>query len=222
MLSRYACSYSEDTSERYNGFILIFSIVEAFKLAGLRVGLFLAGLAIYIICVIVFCVLAKISWLAATEVQMNKGVEGKLFQRRTKVATVSEKMPEVVRECYCPNGHNLIQEHGRFGGHPGISLSLKGEQQGIVSISPLIGDTDRSFFGFETVKGEIVDICCPTCAISLPVYNQCECGANLVAMFNTTKGDFADCIGICQRIGCLNSEIIGTYDLRKLSRNGFY
>ena len=160
---------------------------------------------------------------------MNKYVEGKLFQGRmsslgsSSSAVIPEKELELVRECYCPNGHNMIQGHGQFNGHMGMSLTLKRERsEGTVSISPFIGDKDRSFIGFECENGEIVDICCPTCSIPLPVYNMCECGANLVAMFNSVKSDFADCIGICQRIGCLNSELIGTYDLRKLSRNGFY
>lgn len=130
---------------------------------------------------------------------------------------------DVVTECFCHNGHSLITDLASFGDFSGISLKLKGKvQEGMLSLSPVIGDKSRTFFNFSRQEGEIINICCPTCSEPFPIYNLCSCGAYLVAMFTNLKADFADCIGICQRIGCLHSEIKTNRALRLYSRNGFF
>jgi hypothetical protein len=129
----------------------------------------------------------------------------------------------VVTECYCPNGHGLLSDRATFGGFTGISVKLRSDfQEGQLSLSPIIGDLSRTFFNFERIEGSIVEICCPTCDEPLPIYDQCSCGAFLATFFTTPKKDFANCIGICQRIGCLHSKIISIDNLRKYSRMGFY
>jgi len=140
-----------------------------------------------------------------------------------KLGHSEQEAVDVVTECFCHNGHTLITDLATFGDFNGISIMLKSpSQQGMLSLSPVIGDKSRSFFNFHRVEGETIDICCPTCAESLPIYNECSCGANLVAMFTTPKADFANCIGICQRIGCLHAEIKSNRALRLYSRNGFF
>lgn len=130
---------------------------------------------------------------------------------------------QVVTEAYCPNGHSLISDLATFRGFSGITVALKDEQQaGQLSLSPIIGDLSRTFFNFRRVKGEIIEICCSICDEGFPDYDQCVCGAHLVAMFTRPKKDFANCIGICPRIGCLHSKIINSYSLRKFSRLGYY
>ena len=129
----------------------------------------------------------------------------------------------VVTECYCPNGHGLLSGLATFGGFTGITVKLRNaHQEGQLSLSPIIGDLSRTFFNFERTEGAIVEICCPTCDEALPLYDQCSCGAYLAAFFTTPKKDFANCIGICQRIGCLHSKIISIDNLRKYSRMGYY
>ncbi|PLY00027.1 MAG: hypothetical protein C0623_08120 [Desulfuromonas sp.] len=131
--------------------------------------------------------------------------------------------PIILKQCLCADGHNLISGQATFSGHPGITLKLHNDrQEGLLSLSPIIGDKDRSFFGNDWMEGEIVKIGCPTCSEPLPVYNECFCGADLVAMFTTSKSDFANCIGICQRIGCTHAEIISNHDLRVISRSGAF
>jgi len=137
--------------------------------------------------------------------------------------TVNDSAGVLLAQCLCPNGHNLISDHKCFSGHPGITLKLRNDrQEGLLSLSPIIGDAERSFFDADWFDGETISICCPTCDEPLPVYNECFCGADLVAMFTTNKNDFANCIGICQRIGCTHSEIISNYDLRVISRRGAF
>lgn len=131
--------------------------------------------------------------------------------------------PTVVRECYCRHGHSLISDLAVFGDYHGITIKLLNDrQEGTLSLSPVIGDKSRSFFNFERVEGEIIDICCPTCFEPLPIYNVCTCGAYLVALFTSPKAEFSDAIGICQRIGCLHSEIKSNRDLRLYSRTGHF
>lgn len=135
----------------------------------------------------------------------------------------SQDSIEVVSECYCPQGHSLISDLGKFDGFEGITLTLRNDsQRGQLALSPIIGDLSRTFFDFERKEGDIIDICCPTCDDPLPLYDQCSCGAYLVALFTAPKQDFANAIGICQRIGCLHSKIISNYNLRKYSRMGYY
>ena len=130
---------------------------------------------------------------------------------------------EVVDGCFCENGHSLLRDLATFAGYGGITLKLdNGQQQGLLSLSPVIGDKARTFFDTEWTRGEIVEICCPECSQPLPVYNECACGANLVVMFISEKNDFANCIGICQRIGCTHSEINSNRDLQLNSRKGYF
>ncbi len=109
-----------------------------------------------------------------------------------------------------------------YNGYPGLTVRLRtAAQAGELSLSPVIGDKSRSFFDFDRHEGEIVEICCPTCDEQLPVYSECSCGAELVAMFSEPQADYANCIGICQRIGCLNSEILTSRAMSLLGINGF-
>lgn len=129
----------------------------------------------------------------------------------------------VLTACYCPNGHNLVSDRARFDGYDGITVKLKNRaREGLLSLSPTMGDLRRKFFDFEPDGGEIVDICCPTCEESLPVYNLCTCGASLVSLFLSPKAEFSNCIGICQRIGCMHSEIKSNRELRLFSRLGYF
>lgn len=130
---------------------------------------------------------------------------------------------QVVTECYCMNGHSLIGPHAVFRERDGITLLLRsGRSEGLISLSPVIGDLDRRFFDFEPLAGENADICCPVCKESLPVYDLCPCGAPLAALFLSPNAEFSNCIGICQRFGCLHSEIKSNRDLRIFSRLGYF
>jgi len=130
---------------------------------------------------------------------------------------------QVISECYCHNGHSLISDAATFSGFDGLTVELRKEgENGQLALSPIVGDMSRTFFNFVRKEGDLVDICCPTCHEPLPYYDACICSAFLVAMFTSPNKNFANCIGICQRIGCLHSKIISNYNLRKYSRNGYF
>ena len=129
----------------------------------------------------------------------------------------------IVEQCYCPNGHSILSPEHQYSGYPGLLLKLKtDEHQGLLSISPIIGDHARDFYDFVQTRGEVVEICCPVCDKLFPIYNACNCKAHLIALFTSPKIDYADCIGICQRIGCLYSEIISGRDLHLLNRVDYF
>ncbi|SHJ30301.1 hypothetical protein SAMN02745165_02044 [Malonomonas rubra DSM 5091] len=143
--------------------------------------------------------------------------------RRVEKVVEEVPLPQVVEQCHCSRGHNILSEDHLYSGYPGILLKLKtAEKEGLLSLSPIIGDTDRTFHGTKWGSGEIVEICCPVCDEPFPIYNQCGCNAHLIALFTSPDNDFSNCIGICQRIGCLNAEIISGRELRMLDRVNYF
>ena len=148
---------------------------------------------------------------------------GDQAQKRQVIEESDQLTRTVIEECYCPNGHSILTELRMFQGHPALTLKLRNRRgEGTLTISPVIGDRDREFIDFEQVPGEVVDICCPECDEPFPIYNECPCGAHLVALFTSPKAHFSHCIGICQRIGCLHSELLTERDLRLYSRQNYY
>ena len=143
-------------------------------------------------------------------------------QKREVIAEQDPQNKEVISECYCVNGHSILSESEKFQSHAGLSLKLKSKtSEGLLILSPVIGDRERTFVGFDRLSGEVVDICCPTCAEPFPIYNECPCGAHLVALFTSPNAQFSQCIGICQRLGCLHSELLSERDLRLYSRQAY-
>ena len=92
---------------------------------------------------------------------------GHQTQKREVITEQSLEKQEVVKECYCPNGHSILTDKANFQGEPGLTLKLKSKMsEGLLVISPFIGDRDRTFIDFEKKVGEVVEICCPTCSES--------------------------------------------------------
>lgn len=136
---------------------------------------------------------------------------------------VAEPPPQVVEECFCPHGHSILSDQHSYSGYPGILLKLKtADREGLLSLSSIIGDPARTFHDFRPASGEIIELCCPVCDEAFPIYNQCDCQAHLIALFTSPKRDYSDCIGICQRIGCLNAEIISGRELQLLNRANYF
>jgi hypothetical protein len=120
----------------------------------------------------------------------------------------------IVRELFCPAGHSLISERAIFNGHPGILLGVGlNESKGLVAISPICGDKTRISLDIDLPDDRIVNLFCPTCGINLPRYATCGCGADLTALFLTCNASFADCIGVCNRIGCINARFVTSGEL---------
>jgi len=144
-------------------------------------------------------------------------------QKRQVIEQNDRQDGQLISECYCRNGHSILSDMAVFDGHPGLTLKLvNSRQEGFLSISPIIGDRRRQFFDFERNPGDVVDICCPVCSEPFPIYNECSCGAHLIALFTSPRAQFSHCVGICQRIGCLHAELISERDLRLFSRQDYF
>lgn len=114
----------------------------------------------------------------------------------------------LVKECYCQNGHDLICSKAIFNGFHGIVIKVKkGDHEGLVALSPVYGYKSRVSLNVDLEDEEIWEIRCPACDVVLPVYNRCECGASMIALFTDKEANFSNCIGICNRIGCYNAGI---------------
>ncbi len=127
-------------------------------------------------------------------------------ERIKKAAELKELI--VIKQCFCPEGHNLISEQAVFDGFNGIVLKVKsGKKRGLVALNPVYGLKHRIAFGIKLRKDELLEVFCPECRKPLPVYSTCACGGNLIALFLDDKLDFASSLLICNRVDCQNAQI---------------
>ncbi|HEC42939.1 MAG TPA: hypothetical protein ENI20_08950 [Bacteroides sp.] len=131
--------------------------------------------------------------------------------------TIDEDM--VIKQCYCPNGHDLINNKVNVRGYKGILLKVKkGKDEGLMALSPICGDKSKYTIDIDLSEGEIIELLCPDCNVPLPVYAPCDCGADMITLFCDKHGNFCNCIGICNRVGCSHSEIKKGSDLFNIYR----
>lgn len=127
----------------------------------------------------------------------------------------------IVKEVYCPNGHNLISSRVSFNGYPGILLKIeKGAEVGFVGLSPIYGEKCRVSIDIDLKPGELYDLFCPECGEILPIHSSCRCGGDFIALFLSPQNDFSECIGICNRVDCPNSKILEGGEMISISMVG--
>ncbi len=124
----------------------------------------------------------------------------------------------IFTECYCLNGHNMVDKKASFNGLPGIIIKVASEdEEGFLALSPVYGDKSKISVDITLQSGHVIQMYCPTCNSPLPVYSHCKCDADLVALFLTKDFDYSDCIGICNRIDCYNAEIKNAGELLSIT-----
>lgn len=138
-----------------------------------------------------------------------------VFPDPIKKETMGDEKPlVVVDECYCHNGHSLIDNKALFKGLKGIIIRVKKNNiSGLVTLSPVYGYKNRISIDTKLSKDEIWSIHCPICDEALPIYSTCSCGADMVTIFITKKASFTECICICNRIDCYHASILTGDDL---------
>ena len=115
----------------------------------------------------------------------------------------------VLKEAYCPEGHNLVSDRAYFNGEPGIILRVRqGAREGHVALSPIFGEKSRVSMDIDLIAGEILELFCPRCGAALPTHSTCHCGGDLVSLFLSADMDFADSVAVCNRVDCVNSKLI--------------
>jgi hypothetical protein len=128
---------------------------------------------------------------------------------------VPQKDVLVLREGFCPNGHSLMSSRIHFNKFNGIYLSVKTPdgRKGFIGISPVYDQHARITVDIDLKSGETAELSCPVCAIHLPVFQKCSCGADLVTIYYTKRQNINDSVVICSRVDCLNSSVKNGADL---------
>jgi len=136
----------------------------------------------------------------------------------TKIAQELEELL-VVKECYCPNGHNLVNPRAHFNDFPGIILKIinSKNKSGFIALSPVFGQKQRISLDTDLIEGEKIRAFCPHCNIELPIFadcTSCESG-NLLALFLDQAASFKNCLALCNTIGCKNAKVITSQSILK-------
>jgi len=114
----------------------------------------------------------------------------------------------IIRDCFCPNGHNLVSPKVEIKGLNGILIKVtKGRESGFMALSPVCGDKSKISIDIELSEGELIELLCPICDVPLPVYAPCECGGDMITLFCDKQGNYCNCIGVCNRVGCTHAEL---------------
>jgi hypothetical protein len=114
----------------------------------------------------------------------------------------------VIKDCFCPNGHKLVNRRARFGDYDGIIIGVNQyPEKGLIALSPVFGDKSKISIDIDLKEGALLDLVCPVCDVRFPVYSNCECGGEIMVMFTKPEKDFMNCVGICNRVGCKHAEI---------------
>ncbi|KPK83859.1 MAG: hypothetical protein AMS27_11690 [Bacteroides sp. SM23_62_1] len=134
-----------------------------------------------------------------------------LFPNLIRKRKKKKRLPEdemIVKECYCPNGHNLVSPKVEIKGQNGILMKVKKNRKiGFIALSPICGDKSKVTLDIDLEEGEILELLCPACNVPLPVYAPCECGGDMITLFADKQGNYCNCIGVCNRVGCTHAEI---------------
>lgn len=109
-----------------------------------------------------------------------------------------------VKNGSCPNGHSLMSDERRFGGELAIKVkAIAGGHSGMLYLNPFYGQ-----FEYECEiplnHGEIIEIFCPECDVSLAIDEQCRlCNIDMFAVHLPDGGQ----VEACPKIGCHNHSL---------------
>ncbi|RLD77378.1 MAG: hypothetical protein DRJ10_12030 [Bacteroidetes bacterium] len=136
----------------------------------------------------------------------------------TKIARESKELL-VVKECYCPNGHNLANPRASFNDIPGILLKIinSKNKSGFIALSPVFGQKQRLSLDIDLFDGEKIRAFCPHCNVELPIFADCtSCDSgNLLALYLDQTISFKNCLALCNTIGCKNARVITSHSILK-------
>ena len=112
-------------------------------------------------------------------------------------------------ELYCSKGHQLVSSRVKFNGYDGVLIKVsQNGKEGIVALSPIYGDKSKISVDIDLVSGERAKMMCPVCGEELPVYSECHCGGEMIALFRSKAADYSECVAVCDKVDCVNAHII--------------
>ncbi len=125
----------------------------------------------------------------------------------------------VVKDCLCPQGHNMVNSRAIFHGYRGMMIGIEKQdgKKGMVALSPIYGEKTRIAIDIDLEPKELVRLFCPICDTPLPVLAKCFCGGELQAAFTSLQCDFSHSLAICNRVDCSNATLRSGGDIITLS-----
>jgi len=107
-----------------------------------------------------------------------------------------------VQNARCSNGHLLRDKKQKINGNPALKVKVRSKgNEGILYLDPVYGSHDNIEEGITISDGDIVEMFCPECGISLKdVHDTCQSCSAPMFVFNLPHGGIAEG---CLRKGCL-------------------
>ena len=149
------------------------------------------------------------------------GNDGRLImpiseRKKIKSKKEEDKIRYVIKEAYCPNGCNIIDEKYKINDSPG--LRIKFERPGVNGefvISAIEGDFEKIIMSGDLIDGVKDDLYCPHCGIILEKLINCNCSTDgeMVVIGLTPKLDFNNAITFCNVTGCNNGTFVKAGDV---------
>ncbi len=132
------------------------------------------------------------------------GKEGGTIRVRTREVAVPPHGHAVIRVARCPKGCDLLDPSVRIGGHPGIRISRKhDDQDAVVHLDPVYGRVNHRASA-PAPQGVLATHACPQCGAGLevPDHSCGACGGPVFAVLTENKGR----VEWCSRQGCHRSR----------------
>ncbi len=122
----------------------------------------------------------------------------------------------VIKEAYCPNGCNIIDENYPINGFPGLRIKFRRKgMEGELVLSAIEGDFDKIILSGSLEEGVKDELYCPHCDVMFKKLVSCNCkeDADMVIIGLTPQLDFNNAITFCNVTGCHNGSFVKSGDI---------
>lgn len=123
-----------------------------------------------------------------------------------------------VQHAACPKGHLLRDEEVKIHGNPSLKVKIhKKGKEGILYLDPVYGSFDNIAKDISLAKGDVVEMFCPQCDVSLTDSNEtCQVCSSPMFTFHLPKGGI---IEGCTKNGCFFHKLKILDTEKQLSRS---
>lgn len=137
-------------------------------------------------------------------------------RKESKLKHKDDEIRYVVKEAYCPNGCNIIDEEHPINGYPGLRIKYERPgAEGELVISAIEGDFDKIILSGRLEDGVKDELFCPHCGDMFKKLVNCSCkpDADMIVIGLTPELDFNNAISFCNVTGCKNGTSISSGDV---------
>ncbi len=133
--------------------------------------------------------------------------------KNSKLKNEEDKIRYVIKEAYCPNGCNIIDEEYKINGSPGLRIKfMRPGTEGEFIISAIEGDFDKIILSGKLKNGVKDELYCPHCGVMFEKLVNCNCkpDADMVIIGLTKVLDFNNSVTFCNVTGCHNGSFVSS------------